>query len=186
MLLNNHCDSELWEAVRLGDTQAFDALFDRYWRVAYSTAFAYLKDKEACTEVVHDIFLNIWRKRAEFEIQCFKSYLTSAARYHVYKKLRQKKAIPVLYVEDYEGIMAVQQGINSGDENIAYLDLENSVRTSLKKLPQRCREIFVLSRMDHLTNDEIARQLGISKRTVENQITSALQYLRSILKVFPF
>jgi RNA polymerase sigma-70 factor (ECF subfamily) len=49
-------------------------------------------------------------------------------------------------------------------------------------LPKRCREIFKLSRMDNLTNDEIAQQLGISKRTVENQITHALKFLRSLLK----
>lgn len=186
MLLNNRCDSDLWEAVGLDNTQAFDLLFDRYWRAVYSTAFTYLKDREACTEVVHDIFLNIWKKRGEFEIQCFKSYLTSAARYHVYKKIRQKRSVPVLYVENYESITTLQQGKNEGDENIAYIDLQQSVRTSLNKLPHRCREIFVLSRMDHLTNDEIAQQLGISKRTVENQITTALQYLRSILKAFPF
>jgi RNA polymerase sigma-70 factor (family 1) len=185
MFLNNYTDSELWEAIRLDDAQAFDMLFDRYWCAVYSTAFSYLKDSEACTEVVHDIFLNIWQKRHQFQIQCFKSYLTSAARYHVYKKLKVKRSSAILYIEDYDDLTA-NYSVNYGDENITYLELERSVKTSINKLPQRCREIFVLSRMDHLTNDEIARQLGISKRTVENQLTTALQYLRSILKVLPF
>jgi len=182
MLLNKYSDSELWEAITLGDSKAFQMLFERYWAVIYGTAFSYLKDKEACSEIVQDIFLNIWQKRNEFEISSFKNYLTSAARYHVYKQLKAKKSSAILYIEDYDHVTTPHQGINHGDENITYLELEHSVETSLYNLPKRCREIFILSRMDNLTNDEIAQQLGISKRTVENQITQALKFLRSFLK----
>ncbi|MDN5286901.1 MAG: polymerase sigma-70 factor [Mucilaginibacter sp.] len=182
MLLNKYSDSELWEAITLDDTKAFQTLFERYWAIIYGTAFSYLKDKEACSEIVQDIFLNIWQKRNEFEISCFKNYLTCAARYHVYKQLKAKRSSAILYIEDYDRITTQHQGINQGDENITYLELEQSVETSLYNLPKRCREIFILSRMDNLTNDEIAEQLGISKRTVENQITHALKFLRSLLK----
>ncbi|HMG11446.1 MAG TPA: RNA polymerase sigma-70 factor [Mucilaginibacter sp.] len=182
MLLNKYSDSELWEAIMLDDTKAFETLFERYWSIIYGTSFSYLKDKEACTEIVQDIFLNIWQKRNEFKITCFKNYLTSAARYHVYKQLKVKRSSAILYIEDYDRVSTHHQDINQGDENITYLELEHSVETSLNNLPKRCREIFKLSRMDNLTNDEIAQQLGISKRTVENQITHALKFLRSLLK----
>ena len=62
MLLNKYSDSDLWEAIMLDDTKAFETLFERYWSIIYGTAFSYLKDKEACTEIVQDIFLNIWQK----------------------------------------------------------------------------------------------------------------------------
>jgi RNA polymerase sigma factor (sigma-70 family) len=126
--------------------------------------------------------LNIWQKRNEFKIGCLKNYLTSAARYHVYKKLKAKKSSAILYIESYEHLTTTNNDTNRFDENISYLELEKSVETSLSDLPKRCREIFLLSRMSNLTNDEIAQQLGISKRTVENQITTALKFLRSILK----
>jgi RNA polymerase sigma-70 factor (family 1) len=182
MLLNNYSDSELWEEVTRSNAKAFETLFERYWSVIYGTAFSYLKDKEACSEIVQDIFLNIWQKRNEFKIGCLKNYLTSAARYHVYKKLKAKKSSAILYIESYEHLTTTNNDTNRFDENISYLELEKSVETSLSDLPKRCREIFLLSRMSNLTNDEIAQQLGISKRTVENQITTALKFLRSILK----
>ncbi len=180
--MNKHSDFELWEAITLDDTKAFETLFDRYWCVIYSTAFSYLKDKEACTEIVQDIFLNIWQKRKELKITSFKNYLTAAARYHVYKELKAKRSSAILYIEDYSGVIPQHQHSNQGDENITCLELEHSVETSLNNLPKRCKEIFILSRMDNLTNDEIARQLGISKRTVENQLTHALKFLRSLLR----
>lgn len=182
MFLNNYSDSELWEAIMLDNSKAFETLFERYWDNVYSTAFSYLKDREACSEIVQDIFLNVWQKRNVFQINSFKNYLTAAARYHVYKHLKAKRSSAILYVDDYEHVKALPQGINEADENITYLELENSVEASLNDLPKRCREIFRLSRMDNLTNDEIANQLGISKRTVENQITHALKFLRSLLK----
>ena len=181
-MLNQYPDSDLWEAILHDNTKAFETLFERYWSDVYSTAFSYLKDKDACSEIVQDIFINIWQKRYEFKINCFKNYLTSAARFHVYKHLRAKKASAILYVENYDGIKIQSPSISYADANMAYLELEQSVETSLHHLPKRCREIFILSRMNNLTNDEIAQQLGISKRTVENQLTHALRFLRSLLK----
>jgi RNA polymerase sigma-70 factor (ECF subfamily) len=181
-MLHQYPDSDLWEAILHDNTKAFETLFERYWSDVYSTAFSYLKDKEACSEIVQDIFLNIWQKRNEFKITSFKSYLTSAARYHVYKHLKAKKTSAILYIEDYDHIKIKSPGISHADTNMEYLELEQSVETSLHDLPKRCREIFILSRMNNLTNDEIAQQLGISKRTVENQITHALKFLRSLLK----
>jgi len=182
MHLNNCSDSELWEEITRNNPKAFETLFERYWSVIYGTAFSYLKDRETCSEIVQDIFLNIWQKRSEFKIGCLKNYLTSAARYHVYKKLKAKKSSAILYIENYDHFTIINNGTDRVDENITYLELEKTVETSLSDLPKRCREIFLLSRMSNLTNDEIAQQLGISKRTVENQITTALKFLRSILK----
>ncbi|MGN8070379.1 RNA polymerase sigma factor [Mucilaginibacter sp. SG564] len=182
MHLNNCSDSELWEEVTRDNPKAFETLFERYWSVIYSTAFSYLRDRETCSEIVQDIFLNIWQKRNEFKISCLKNYLTSAARYHVYKKLKVKRSTAILYIENYDHVSTVNNVTDCVDENITYLELEKSVEISLNNLPKRCREIFLLSRRGNLTNDEIAQQLGISKRTVENQITTALKFLRSILK----
>ncbi|HEX8461907.1 MAG TPA: RNA polymerase sigma-70 factor [Segetibacter sp.] len=182
MSTNTLSDSELWEAIKLDDKKAFDALFERYWSAIYSTAFSYLRDGDQCSEIVHDIFLKIWLRRGEYEILCFKSYLTAAAKYHVFKHLKACKLAKVIYIEDYKDISNLQQGTNCGEENITYSELTNSVETSLNSLPKRCREIFLLSRVNHLSNAEIAQQLGISKRTVENQLTTALHFLRSFLK----
>ena len=174
-------DNELWKAIKLDDQKAFDMLFDRYWSCMYTSAYNYLRDTEISAEIVHDVFLNIWQKRKEFQIISVKNYLTSSTRYHVYKCLKERKASALVYVENYKDDLNAKQE-NEGEERLVRLDLESSIQGHLLQLPKRCREIFLLSRMQQMNNDEIAAHLGISKRTVENQLTHALKFLRLHLK----
>ncbi|HEY4651832.1 MAG TPA: sigma-70 family RNA polymerase sigma factor [Pontibacter sp.] len=174
-------DEALWSAIVANDRAAFDCLFKRYWSRIFTTAFRHLKDKDACTEVVHDIFLNIWLKRDQLQIVSFPNYLQAAARYHVYKRLKQLKEAPVEFTENWEK-HSQAASMNMGAELLRTQELDEKVSLCLEKLPQRCREIFVLSRNSHLSNEEIAEKLGISRRTVENQITYALQHLRESLR----
>lgn len=173
-------DTELWDAVRQDDHNAFATLFDRYWPKIFGVAFTLLKDREASADIVHDLFLTLWIKRNQLNIESFSNYLKAAARYHVYKRLRTTKSIPLEYTDDE--LQSRDANFNSGEEKLRYLELENRLDVYLNHLPKRCREIFILSRKEHLSNEEIANRLGISKRTVENQITHALNYLRISLK----
>ncbi len=173
-------DIELWIAIREGNEAAFKKLYDRYWPTIYSTAWSYLNDKQACTEIVQSIFLGIWMRRHELKIGAFYPYLKAAARYQVYKRLQKKGELKILYMDsilDADGKVA----LNEGEFDINYRELQDSVDLQLQQLPQRCREIFLLSRKEHLSITEIAQRLGISKRTVENQLTNALQHLRHSL-----
>ncbi|QEK50970.1 RNA polymerase sigma-70 factor [Pedobacter aquae] len=175
-------DNELWKLIKQHDQKAFRALFDMYWSKVFTTAFRYLKDKDACTEIVNDLFLNIWNKREQLEIESLQAYLTSSARYHVYKKLKAIKTSPLELVENYDLLDDKADNANPIDDKIKYLDLENRIDSYLTALPKRCREIFIMSRKENLSNDEIAQKLNISKRTVENQLTHALKHLRNALK----
>lgn len=174
-------DHELWTSILNGDDNAFAILFDRYWTPVYTTAYSYLKDEAASMELTHDIFLNIWMKRKQLQILSFPAYLKAAGRYHVYKYMKQSKAQPVTYSPELEE-SADHVCHNQGAENLSYLELKNSIDEHLMGLPKRCREVYFLSRQQHLTNDQIAGKLGISKRTVENQLTHALHHLRGLLK----
>ncbi|GGI28665.1 RNA polymerase sigma factor [Pedobacter mendelii] len=175
-------DVELWERIKGSDHRAFDLLFERYWSTIYSTAFTHLKDQEICKEISHDIFLNIWKNRQVLEIRSMKSYLTTSARYRVYTALKKRKVNSLKYtdnerIEDYAG-----STINLGEEKMLYRELEAGIESVLHTLPKRCKEIFCLSRFDNLSNQEISEKLGISKRSVENQITHAIKKLREGLK----
>ena len=66
-------DNELWRAIKLDDKKAFDMLFERYWSAMYTSAYNYLRDSELSAEIVHDVFLNIWQKRKEFQIISLKN-----------------------------------------------------------------------------------------------------------------
>jgi RNA polymerase sigma-70 factor (ECF subfamily) len=173
-------DPELWLAIRNDDEQAFAVLFDRYWVRLYKTALRYLKDRENSEETVHDVFLNIWDRRHQLEIESIPNFLLTAIRYQIYNRMRAAKPPLTLVLNDLE--MDNLLDYNQGDHRIKNQELLRELDHYLEKLPKRCQEIFYMSRMDNLSNQEIAGRLGISKRTVENQITRALKHLRSCLK----
>jgi len=174
-------DSDLLESIRDDDKKAFSILFYRYSSAMYGKSYAYIRDAEVCEQIVHDVFLTIWSNRKTLQILSVKGYLTAAARYRVYKHLNAAKIVPIDYKENLE----VLDGFlveNTGYDDLAYKDLEVEVDSYLAALPKKCREIFLMSRKQTLSNEEIAIKLGISKRTVENQITHALKHLRLSLK----
>ncbi len=174
-------DQELWIAVKNDDEQAFAALFYRYSPRIYSNAYSYIRDRETCHQIVHDIFITLWTNRKTLVVNSFIAYFTTAARYRVYKSLSLRNANRVDYKENLDDFSLVAEE-NKGYSKMASRDLEEKVKHSLSDLPKRCKEIFLMSRVQQLSNDEIAEKLGISKRTVENQITHALSHLRISLK----
>jgi len=182
MPANLPSDVDLLNQIKTGDLDSFNILFERYWAKLYATVFSICPDQEVCSEIVHDIFLNLWLKREKLQIEFFKGYIAASARYQVYRRVKQIKKKSMEYREelDYGNLVAV----NDGENNIRYRELEKKVEEELEVLPSRCREIFTLSRMQQLSNDEIATRLDISKRTVENQLTHALRHLRLSLKHF--
>ncbi|MBB5620791.1 RNA polymerase sigma-70 factor (ECF subfamily) [Pedobacter cryoconitis] len=171
-------DQGLWAEVTAGDSSAFVILYNRHWSKLYQTACFYLKDKSLAEEIVHDIYVVLWDRRAFLKIENFKSYIHVTARYHVFKKLKAAKICPIDYVETYtentSGII-----ISETTEKLLQEDFETELKAYLENLPKRCAEIFLLSRVENLSNSEIAKLLGISKFTVENQITHALKYIRT-------
>ncbi|WP_423147997.1 RNA polymerase sigma-70 factor [Rubrolithibacter danxiaensis] len=173
-------DADLWKAIRRDDEQAFNTLFERYWVRLYKTAYQYLKDAESSEEIVHDVFLSIWNRRHLLEIESFPNFLLTSVRYQIYNRMRSAK-LSIVSTSDYADVASASTE-NKGNERIMYKELQQELHHYLNQLPKRCREIFELSRIEHLSNEEIALRLGISKRTVENQITVALKHLRVCLK----
>ncbi|RKR80319.1 RNA polymerase sigma-70 factor (ECF subfamily) [Mucilaginibacter gracilis] len=182
----NVTDSELFEAIKLNNQKAFNQLFERHWFKVYSVAYRYVKNEEDALEIAHDIFLNIWNKRQQLSINSFKSYVITAAGYHGIRKRQTTAKLAVQYVEDYDNLQheALSSSQNQGECNIDEKEINETVETLLNNLPRRCREIYHMSRKENLSITEIAEKLGISKRTVENQLTTALKHLRTALKYY--
>ena len=178
-------DEELFKAVKRNDKKAFNLLYERYWVLIYKKAFSYLHDADACMAIVNDIFVNIWEKREALNIITVKNYLTSAARYRVYNFVKANHASPLTYVEDYQKFDDLSVVYNHAESNIQAIELTSDLEKLLDKLPARCKEIFLLSRVNNLTNTEIADKLSISKRAVENQISLALRFLKPYFKHYP-
>jgi RNA polymerase sigma factor (sigma-70 family) len=173
-------DTELWSSIQSGDPRALQSLLDRYWVRLYKTALKLTRDPEVSKEIVHDVFLNIWERRNKLKIESFPNFMLTAIRYQYYNRTRLAKA-PVTLVDNYDKFNNSTIA-NEGEVRQIELELVNNIRGHILPLPKRCQEIFLMSKTEHLSNSEIADKLQISKRTVENQLSIALQYLRKVLK----
>lgn len=174
-------DQELWTAVVSGNSSAFVSLYNRYWKRLYKSALYYLKDAVLAEEVVHDVFVVLWNRREFLKIEKFEQYIVVTLRYHVLKKLKAAKTSLIDYIEEYkEGNHQTEASMST--DRLIQADFEIELNRYLQGLPKRCAEIFLLSRVKNMSNQEISGQLGISRFTVENQITYALKYLRTRMK----
>ncbi|QTE38579.1 sigma-70 family RNA polymerase sigma factor [Mucilaginibacter gossypii] len=178
-------DEDIFAAVKRNDKKAFTLLYDRYWELVYKKAFSYLHDTDTCMGIVNDIFVNIWEKRDALKIITFKNYLTSSARYRVYNAIKASNTSPVKYVADYEKLDDLSVVYNQAETSFEVNELSTDLDKLLDKLPSRCKEIFLLSRVNQLSNTEIAERLSISKRAVENQISLAVKHLKPAFKHYP-
>ncbi|WP_342647436.1 RNA polymerase sigma-70 factor [Mucilaginibacter sp. CSA2-8R] len=176
-------DVDLWSAIRSNDTAAFAVLFNRYWKKLFYAAYNYTQNQELSEEIVHDVFLNIWTRRQTLEIQHFESFLTRAVRYQIYNHQRAAKL--TLVPTDFTVFEDARSVANQGDEKIQEQELKTELYRHLSQLPKRCQTIFQMSKLDHLSNQEIADALGISKRSVENQLALAIKHLKVVFKSAP-
>lgn len=170
-------DEDLWNAVREDDSRSFAVLYKRYWGKLHATANYYLKDYQAAEQIVQDVFFTLWKRRKALEIKDLGAYFHTTARYHVFKHLKLAKKDIIQYIDEFQD-HKVPTTVNHAEEQMNYDHLQNQLSAYLSELPRRCREIFWLSRVEQLSNDEISERLGISKRTVENQITQAQKHLK--------
>jgi RNA polymerase sigma-70 factor (ECF subfamily) len=173
-------DSDLWNDIRNNDGLAFDMLFDRYWVRMYKIAFRQLNEEAASLEIVHDVFLSLWERRKALEINAFPNFLLTAVRYQLYSKAKSPK-LSLVYKADYDEADD-STVLNSGEAHIREIELQKELDKYLSQLPKRCYEIFYLSRVEHLSNQDIADRLGVSKKTIENQLTIALKHVRLAMK----
>lgn len=175
------CDEELLDQMTHGlhAEQAFEELYNRYWSKLYMMAYNRLRSREAAEEIVQDFFTSIWIKRDNLRVgQSFTAYMHSAVRYNVINYW-QKAYIRKRYREE---IYESAETDHNTEDTIGLNDLKRVINAELCRLPERCRIVYNLSRNDYKTNKEIAIELGISEKTVENQLTKALRHIRSGLQ----
>ena len=171
-----NADYKLVKSLKKGDLFAFDQLFSKYSKKLYYFAKGYLGSKEDTEGLVQEVFLLVWDKRKELkEHLSFNAFLYTvtynAIRKYFRKKARAKKYLDK-FLEDYDGKH------NKTIADIEYNNLQELANKAIEKLPEKRKLIFELSRNEGLSNAEISKRLDISKKTVENQITSALKLLR--------
>lgn len=170
---NTSLDQALVKQILKGSELAFSQLFDKYWQSMLDAAIKLLKDEESAQDVVQDVFIELWKKRQSLSIDNIAAYLHQSVRYKVIDHIRKRK-IPLSNLDYVDQFMSG----NFTEDWLNYDELDSVVQSTINQLPDQCRLIFRMSRFEELSNKEIADQLDISVRTVENHISKALKYLR--------
>lgn len=165
-----------------GDEQAFAKLYDKYWEKLFVAGYNRVEDVEVVKEMVQDIFADLWLKRRSLSIQkSIAAYLFGALRHKIIDYIRHK-SVRETYIHHISRFHQIQDHSTINQVNL--FDLNDALKRAISFLPTRCRQVFEMSRKNHFTNKEIAEQLNISPKTVENQITKALKILRHHLKEY--
>ncbi len=173
-------DEQLIQHIQKGDRTAFRTLFDRYYKELLGTAINMLKDINSAKDVTQEVFLQIWKKRENLTIQTsVGAYLKRAVINRSLNFIKAKKN-----VVDESHVIHLSSTENSANEKLAAQDIETAMKRALDTLPDRCRTIFIMKRLEGYSLKEIAQQLDISPKTVENQITKALKVLQKAIRPF--
>jgi len=181
-MLTIHGISEKDLIVRLkeGDQTAFELLFHFYYPGLVIYASQFTADRDEAEEIVQDFFVRFWQKHQQILLSdSLKNYFFSSVRNSSFNYLKHRK-IETNYLKE---IYDLSNAHLAYDTNLYVTsDLQEKIKSSIDLLPEKCREIFMMSRIHGLKNEEIAIELNLSKRTVETQISNALKVLRVELK----
>ena len=181
MLTENPPDKTLLLQIKEDDSLAFDLLFERYWEKLYRAANARLNDDAVAQDIVQEIFISLWNNAENATILNLEAYLFRAAKYKIANHIRNLKFTKE-HLDILDGIATPGKSVN----DIEYVEFEKGIMQHVERLSPKCREVFTLSRFEHLSNSEIAARLGLSKLTVEKHISNALKELRSHLSSWQY
>lgn len=175
-------DQEIFNSIKLGDEKALEMLFHEYYQPLCQFAFSFLNDREEAEEVVQNSFVRIWEKRQEISIQTSaKAYLYQVIRNSCLNELKHQK----VKIQHQKWSIMDGDGMEQSSDSMAIRgELEEKIKQAMQKLPEQCRLVFSLSRFEDLKYKEIADQLNISVKTVENQMGKALKIMRQELKEY--
>ncbi|WP_160717438.1 RNA polymerase sigma-70 factor [Chitinophaga solisilvae] len=156
---------------------SFLHLYECYWKKLYHLAFKYLGDAFQAEGVVQDVFTSIWQRKSSLVLdpETVENYLVKAVRFRIARKynddIRKSRRMEELSVRQSEAD-------NHTEETLFCSFLREEIDRLVTGLPERCRLVYQLSRQEGLNNREIAVNLLISEKTVENQLTKALKVIR--------
>ncbi|SFF38237.1 RNA polymerase sigma-70 factor [Sunxiuqinia elliptica] len=175
---NRYQDKDLVVQLKSNSSSAFQALFEKYSQRIYRFSLGYLKSTQEAEEIVQDVFLRVWKAREELLVErSFESYLFTIAKNTILNTIRKAN-----YEKAYLEYSSLHSNKNSLlDEELDFKELDRIYRRAIEKLPARRKEVYRLSRDNGLSNREIANELGISVKTVENQMTAALSAIKKEL-----
>jgi RNA polymerase sigma-70 factor, ECF subfamily len=178
-------DGYLIESLVRQDEAVFEQVFKTHFKNLHAYACTIIKDEAAAEEVVQQVFFKLWERSKALSISgSVAAYLYRAVYNESLNYLKHQK-VQSNYQQYFTHTMKNEN--DAAGKKLSLKELEGKLHTALNELPEQCRTIFQMSRFEELRYREIAEQLGISVKTVENQMGKALKLLRTKLVEFlPF
>lgn len=188
-------ENDLFLQIQNGNLEAFETLYFDMQPRLYAFSRKFIDDSEISRDIVQEIFFEFWENRNTFLIKSsVKAYLFRMLHNKCLNYIRDRKVhekyTSYVDVKLKESELLFFDQDQESYKSIFFQEVQHIFEESMKNLPESCREIFLMSRVEGLSNKEIAEKLDISVRTVENQIYRALKILKVSLKdylpLFPF
>lgn len=190
----NRALADLLVSVSENNDYAFRVFYDLYYRSVFRFAYYYLKNREACREVVSNVFVAVWKSRVSLrQIVNVEAYLYVVVRNEANRYLKRSQSRPrSLSLDDVPAVVldrrgdAALQGGEASDSRLIDSEVEELLNRLVGDLPERCRMVFLLSRSEGLSVREIASMLSISESTVRVQIKTAVdRILEGLRRYYP-
>lgn len=175
--LNLFDDFVLIDRLHQGDEGALNLIYKKYWQKLFTSAYNILKDKAICEDIIQEIFIKLWTNRDQLEIKVsLIAYLQASTRYEVFRQIRYGSVRESIFDNLIDRLQSPSEY-----GSIEHKELVMQIDAIVNTLPVKCKNVYKLSREDHLSHKEIASRLNISTKTVENHLTKALRQLRVLL-----
>lgn len=173
-------EEQLIAFLRSGDHAAFTEIYNRYWEKLADAAFQRLRSREDAEEVVQEVFVSLYIRREEVNPKStIEAYLKTALKFKVIDAYRAQQ----LHYNHIDNL--IQEASLPpllADDQLDIKELKKRVREAADKLPEKCREVFMMSRYEQLSHQEIADRTGITTSTVKKHLHKAMQILREEFK----
>ncbi|MEO8910711.1 MAG: RNA polymerase sigma-70 factor [Gemmatimonadaceae bacterium] len=179
--MNTHDSNErdLQQRIRAGDEGAFDTVFRAHYARLVRMAESIVRERAPAEEIAQEVMLELWRRRESLHVeQSFAAYLIRSTRNRALNHVRHQRVV----ARELEAATFEVRESPGTDAEMLGVELARAVREAIEELPERCREVFQLSRSQGLRYAEIASVLGVSVKTVEKRMGQALAELRDKLE----
>lgn len=181
----NHISEELIKQVRRGSEKAFSELYHSYYSYLNVVALYYLLDKDVCSEIVDDVFMNIWLKREALSYPIH-YYLVRSVQNACLNYIRSQRSVQNMLDIHRDQVLAYQENyIQSTPAPLQYVEMhqtEEEIRSAVNQLPLKCRKVFEEYFYAGKAVDVIAEELGLTVSTVRVQLKNATDRLKQVLK----
>ena len=171
-------DAQLVASMIAGDKAAFDEIYERYWTKLFNESFKRLKNMEQVEELVQSVFMDLWLKKEKKKIENIYGYLIIAVRYQVYILYRKGLTLP----EFEEPLEHMALSSLEADTLFNEKEIRNYIAVWLAMQPEKRGEIFRMKFMEEMTTRQISEKLGVSQKTVQNQVLISHASLKQFLE----